>query len=171
MAYDATKPAIADNYSTGYTQAIRDNMAEIVKLFDGSTITGTPATGMKRYNSGSGLFEQYSGGWVEMPLDYLKKTSSGTQTVGGTVNVSTQLQEAGSRVWTAATFVKANYALIAGQVFTGAISTSGSYTITAGGRLFGNGDSSGNGLGKVTVSTSQPSGGSQGDIWCVYTPT
>ncbi len=37
------------------------------------------------------------------------------------------------------------------------------------GRLYGNsGSADGNGLGRVYLSTGAPSGGAQGDIWCVY---
>jgi hypothetical protein len=171
MAYDSTKPAIADNYSTGYTQTIRDNFDFVLKIGEASgsnlTVTGTPPTGAKRYNPTSDIFEQYSGGWTEMPLNYLKKTGGSSQTVDGTVNFSGTLQAGGSAVWTAATLVIANYMPKSGGTFTGAVGVDS--TIEASGLIYGRGATSNNGLGKITVSTNQPSGGSQGDIWCVYT--
>jgi len=53
---------------------------------------------------------------------------------------------------------------LASPTFTGTVSAA---TITASARIEGNGGT-GNGLGKITVSTSDASGGSQGDIWFKY---
>ena len=170
MAYDATKPAVADNYSTGYTQTIRDNFDFLLKLGEASgsslTVTGTPPTGAKRYNPSTDLFEQYIGGWTAMPLAYLGLTGGGT--VGGTVNFSSTLQEAGSRVWTAATFDPGSKANNANPTMTGNGTIAG--TFAAGARLFGNGSSGNNGLGKVTITstTTAPTGGSQGAIHVIW---
>jgi hypothetical protein len=165
MAYDSTKPAIADNYSTGYTQNIRDNFNYVLRWGEGDSVTGTPPTNAKRYNATNDVFEYYTGSaWAELPLGYLKLTGGGT--VGGTVNFSSVLQEAGSRVWTAATFVPANKANVASPAFTGNGTIAG--TFEAGGRLFGGGATSNNGLGKITVATTDPTGGAQGDIWFKY---
>jgi hypothetical protein len=171
MAYDSTKPAIADNYSTGYTQTIRDNFDFVLKLGEASgsnlSVTGTPPTGAKRYNPTSDIFEQYSGGWTELPLNYLKKVGGSSQTVDGTVNFSGTLQAGGSAVWTQSSLVIANYMPKSGGAFTDAVTGT---TFEGSGRLFGNGASSNNGIGKVTVTstTSPPSGGSQGDIHVIY---
>lgn len=159
MSYDATKPAIGDNYSTGYTQAIRDNFGELLKLCEGSTFVGTPPTGAKRYNGTNDLFEQYSGGWVEMPLAYLKLAGG---TVTGSTNFTGGLSVSSNAVWHAGNLTPGNYAPLAGATFSGAVSGT---TFTGSGRLFGNGATGNNGLGKITVSSSDASGGSQGDIW------
>jgi len=171
MAYDSTKPAIADNYSTGYTQTIRDNFDAVLKMLEGVTVTGTTPTNAKRYNATNDYFEYYTGSaWALLPLDYLREAGGGAQTCTQSTNFSGGLQAGGSSVWTAATFDPATKANLSGAAFTGAISTSGSQTITAGGRLFGNGSSGNNGLGKITVTNSPtaPSGGSQGDLHIIW---
>lgn len=67
-------------------------------------------------------------------------------------------------VTTALTYTPAN---IAGAAFTGAISTTS--TVTASGRVFGNGAASNNGLGKIIVQNGgSPPAMSQGDICFIY---
>jgi hypothetical protein len=162
MAYDSTKPAIADNYSTGYTQNIRDNFNYVLRWGEGDSVTGTPPTNAKRYNVSSGLFERYTGSaWVTMTLNYLALSGGGT--VAGTVNFSGTLQVSGQAVWHPGNFTPSSKANNADPAMTGNGTIAG--TFAAGGRLFGNGATSNNGIGKITVSTSDPSGGSQGDIW------
>ena len=57
-------------------------------------------------------------------------------------------------------------ASLAGAAFTGAVTNTS--TITADGLIYGRGASSNNGLGKITVSTSAPSGMAAGDLWFMY---
>jgi hypothetical protein len=161
MALDLNKPTVSDNYSTGYTQSIIDNFRALSKFCDGETVTN-PVTGSKRYNATNDLFEEYSGSWVEMPLAYLKL---GGGTVTGSTNFTNGLNVNGNAVWHAGNFSTASFATISGCTFTGAVSGT---TFTGSGRLFGNGATGNNGLGKITVSTSAPSGGAQGDIWFQY---
>jgi hypothetical protein len=60
----------------------------------------------------------------------------------------------------------ASFALLAGATFTGAVNGT---TFTGSGRLFGNGSSGNNGLGKITVqSGGSPPSMSQGDICFIY---
>lgn len=167
MTIDFNNPSVAQAYDTGYTQAIRDHFLAIGKFLEGESPSNLVA-GIKRYNATSDLFEQRNAGntaWEEMPLAYLK-LAGGTLT--GTLNVSSgQLQEAGSRVWTAATFDPSTKANVSGQEFSGAISTS-SGDITSAGRLFG-GTGGGNGLRKITVQQGgTPPTGAQGDICFIW---
>jgi hypothetical protein len=165
MAFDSTKPAITDNYSTGYTQAIRDNLGALLAFCDGVSFVGTPPTGAKRYNATSDLFEQYSGGWSEMPLAYLKLSGG---TISGSLNVTGTLSRNGSTVWDTGNLDPATKANLSGATFTGAIATNGSNNITAGGRLFGNGGV-GNGLRVITVQNGgSPPAGAQGDVCFIW---
>jgi hypothetical protein len=169
MAYDSTKPAIADNYSTGYTQTIRDNFDFVLKMGEGLSVTGTTPTNAKRYNPTNDYFEYYTGSaWALLPLDYLRKAGGGAQTCTQDTNFTGVLQKNGQTVWYAGNFDPDAKANLVGASFTGAISTT--TTVTASQRLFGNGASGNNGLGKVTITTTTtaPTGGSQGDIHVIY---
>jgi Chaperone of endosialidase len=63
MAFDPTKPATTDNYSTGFVPGLIGNLIALSQWLDSSNtaLTGTPPTFAKRYNRGSGMFEEYSG--------------------------------------------------------------------------------------------------------------
>jgi len=175
MAYDSTKPAIADNYSTGYTQTIKDNFNYVLRWGEGDSVTGTTPTNAKRYNPTNDYFEYYTGSaWAILPLDYLRKTGGGEQTcTQATVfsaSVSPLRVEVGGvkyAVMHYGMFNPDDKANLSGANFSGAITTTS--TVTASGRVFGNGVGSNNGLGKITVQQGgSPPSGSQGDICFIY---
>ncbi len=63
MAFDQTKPATTDNYSTQFTQGVQANFLALAMWLDSTnaTITGAIPTFTKRYNRTSGMIEEYSG--------------------------------------------------------------------------------------------------------------
>jgi len=118
MAINFDKPDIGDNYSTGYTQNIRDSIKALAKLLDGETITANFA-GVKRYNAANDLFEEWSGtAWVEMPLAYVKLSS---YTAADVLTKLLTVDGAGSGI--DADLLDGNnsaaFALLAGAQFTG----------------------------------------------------
>jgi hypothetical protein len=75
MAINFANPTTTRNYSTEFTQDIKDNIIALSQLLDSAntTITGTPPTYSKRINRSSGLFEEYnSTAWVSFTMGYLK---------------------------------------------------------------------------------------------------
>ncbi len=77
MAIDFTKPITTDNYSTGVLQAIVANTVALGQWLDTSivTVTGTPPTGTKRFNSSTGIIENYTGSvWATLSMGYLPTT-------------------------------------------------------------------------------------------------
>jgi hypothetical protein len=181
MAYDPLKPAVADNYSTGYTQTIRDNFDFVLKLGEASdanlSITGTIPTGTKRYNPTNDVLEYYTGAaWATLPLDYLRKSGSAQECSAQTVfsaSVAQPLQVKISGVtygvWHGGNFDENLYFRKAGGTISGAVSIQSTLTLT--GRVSANYvDANDNGLGRVTIttSTSAPSGGARGDIHVIY---
>jgi Chaperone of endosialidase len=63
MAFDPTKPATTDNYSTGFVPGLIANIIALSQWLDSANtaITGTPPTFAKRFNRSSGMLEEYNG--------------------------------------------------------------------------------------------------------------
>ena len=63
MAFDPTKPATTDNYSSAFVPGLIANIIALSQWLDSSNtaITGTPPTFAKRYNRSTGMIEEYSG--------------------------------------------------------------------------------------------------------------
>lgn len=88
MAFDTTKPATTDNYSTAFTQNIQANFTALAQWLDSTntTITGTPPPFAKRYNTSSGRIEQYSTSWLPITLT---ATTADTATTAGSTGLVT----------------------------------------------------------------------------------
>jgi hypothetical protein len=72
MAFDQTKPATTDNYSTGFVPNLIGNLIALSQWLDttNTIITGTPPTYAKRYNRTTKLIEEYNGTtWGALPHD------------------------------------------------------------------------------------------------------
>lgn len=75
MPINFNKPAIADNYSTGYTQDLVDSVRALGRQMDGETIAN-PIVGLIRFNSTTSTWERYNGtSWLELATVYLKTAS------------------------------------------------------------------------------------------------
>lgn len=72
MASDFNKPAIADNYSTGYTQAIIDNQKALAQGLDPAVVTpSNHPTNAIRWNSVNKYWEKYNGtSWAALESLY-----------------------------------------------------------------------------------------------------
>ena len=132
-AIDLTNPKLTDT-EANYTAEVLLAIQLLASLLD--TTYATPSNqpvGTKRFNSSTGLFEQWNGStWAALTISYLQSTSSGTQTVGGTVNFTGTVQAAGSPVATASSLATAlaGYAPLASPAFTGTPSLGGSTLAT-----------------------------------------
>jgi len=72
MAFDSTKPATTDNYSTTFVPNIQGNVTAVARWLDSSneTITGTPPTFAKRYNRTSAIVQEWNGSaWGTLPMN------------------------------------------------------------------------------------------------------
>ncbi len=105
MPIDFNKPVKTDNYDTGFLASVRAHVLAAAMWLD-TAQAGTvsnPTTGVKRYNAGTGLFEQYTGSaWAELGVGYLKKvapTSYGTLQVAGSTNGWAGIQFVGNKLW------------------------------------------------------------------------
>lgn len=90
MAADFNKPAVTDNYSSGYTPAIVDNLAALAKALDPAVVT--PAnipTNAVRWNSANVYWEKYNGSvWGALAASYAINISGTAANVTGTVLVA-----------------------------------------------------------------------------------
>lgn len=105
MAIDFNKPVKTDNYDTGFLASVRAHVLAAAMWLD-TAQAGTvsnPSAGVKRYNAGTGLFEQYTGAaWAELGVGYLKKiapTSYGSLQIQGSTNGWAGIQFVGSKLW------------------------------------------------------------------------
>ena len=89
MAADFNKPAVADNYSTGYTPAIVDNLVALAKALDPAVVT--PAnipTNAVGWSSANSRWEKYNGtSWAVLCASYAINISGTAANVTGTVAV------------------------------------------------------------------------------------
>jgi hypothetical protein len=89
MAADFNKPAVADNYSTGYTPAIVDNLVALAKALDPAVVT--PAnipTNAVGWSSANSRWEKYNGtSWGVLSSSYAINISGTAANVTGTVAV------------------------------------------------------------------------------------
>jgi hypothetical protein len=106
MAIDFNKPVKGDHYDTGFLTAIRAHVLATAMWLDTAQAgaINNAVAGVKRYNAGTGLFEQHTGaGWAELNVGYLKKTaptSYGSLQIGGSSNGWAGIQFVGSKLWT-----------------------------------------------------------------------
>jgi len=73
IAIDFNAPLTTDNYSTGFVPKLQANIQALGMLLDSALVTyaNTP-NGTKRFNSTSGLFEQWNGSaWAALSTGYL----------------------------------------------------------------------------------------------------
>lgn len=132
MAVDFTTPVKTQNYDTGVLQSIRANQIAIASFLDGQTITGN-TSGLKRYNASTQMFEKSDGtNWSTMPLAYLPLgggTLNGALVLSGNASASLNpvpLQQLNSALsGYAMSSALANYALLSGASFSGAVTTGG----------------------------------------------
>jgi hypothetical protein len=100
MAFDQTKPATTDNYSTAFTQNIQANQAALAMWLDSTyaSITGTPVTYGKRYNRASGLIEEYNGSvWGTLPLNIGGNAATATTCSGNAGTVTNGVYTSGDQ--------------------------------------------------------------------------
>ena len=123
----------------------------------------TDASWIRTYNGRGVLIES---GFSSYGMLHLVGQGLGTQEVSMNFRDGNQTQDQG---WTLGRYADRFFVFGGGAHRAGFLNDG---RFAAQGRLFGNaGDlaaPSGNGLGRITVSTAAPTGGSQGDIWCVY---
>ena len=98
---DFTKPAAGDAY-TNWPPEIVALVTALAAMLDPNFVTPSGTlNGSKRLNGTNGLFEILTGGsWVKQVMGYLETANTGTQSVAGTVNFTTNAQVAGSNVVT-----------------------------------------------------------------------
>lgn len=98
IALDFNKPATTDAYATGFVPNLQANQQALGTLLDTAyaTVANQPA-GTKRFNSTSGVFEQWSGSaWGALSVGYLLKGGDTmTGALGFNNNVSAQWKDAG----------------------------------------------------------------------------
>lgn len=105
MAMDFNKPVKGDHYDTGFLATIRAHVLAAAMWLDTAQAgaVANPVAGVKRYNAGTGLFEQHTGaGWAELGVGYLKKTaptSYGSLQVAGSTGGWAGIQFVGTKLW------------------------------------------------------------------------
>lgn len=105
MAMDFNKPVKGDHYDTGFLSTIRAHVLAAAMWLDTAQAgaVSNPVAGVKRYNAGTGLFEQHTGsGWAELGVGYLKKTaptSYGSLQVAGSTGGWAGIQFVGTKLW------------------------------------------------------------------------
>lgn len=79
---DFDKPAVADNYSTGYTPAIVDNFRALAQGLDPAVVTPSNVpTGAIRWRSANNYWEKYNGtSWVALTATYAISISGNAAT-------------------------------------------------------------------------------------------
>lgn len=96
MAFDTTKPATTDNYSTAFTQNIQANFSALANWLDSTntTITGTPPPFSKRYNTSSGRIEQYTSSWANLTLNVTNADTATTAAASTLITVAADITTA-----------------------------------------------------------------------------
>lgn len=86
MAIDFANPVQTQNFNTGVLQSIRDHFSAVGAWLDptfGGMGYSNQATGTKRYNGSSGLFEYWNGSaWANLAVAYVRQDGVNTPMTG-----------------------------------------------------------------------------------------